>query len=133
MATINPKLTITGTAESLGTTLSLSETPTGGSSTVVAPTIGVSKMVAPATGSTEVNIVPSGAANQYTYIKHTGFQADGTTATTNELSVLFGAVDCIRLKAGEFAYFPCKSTALVNVESVSTHAIQVEFAYWTAG
>jgi len=133
MAVLKPTLTLTGTADDLGTTLSLSETPTGGESTIVAPMIGVSKMVAPASGSTEENIVPSGTDNQYTYIKHTGFQADGTTATTNQLSVLFGAVDCIRLKAGEFAFFPCKSDVLVNVESSSSHAIQVEYAYWTAG
>ena len=133
MAILKPTLTITGTAADLGTTLSLSETPTGDSLTVIAPMIGISKMVAPATGGTEENIVPSGSDNQYTYIKNTGFQADGTTATNDQLSVLFGAVDCIRLKPGEFAFFPCLSTVLVNVESDGSHAIQVEYAYWTAG
>ena len=130
MATLTPTLTLAGTAADFGAALSLSVTD---SLTVGNPTVGISKIVAPATGGSEVEIKPTGSANQYTYVKHTGYQADGTTATTNQLSVLFGATDTIRLAAEEFAFFPCKSDVTVSVESTSSHAIQVEYAYFTAG
>ena len=35
------------------------------------------------------------------------------------------------LQAEEFAFFPCKSTAVVKAISSSTQTIQVEYAYWS--
>jgi len=129
MATLTPTLTLVSANTSADETLSLSVTD---SLDIGAPTRGMSKIATNATGGDDITIVPSGAANQYVYIKHTGFQADGSTATTNQLSVKFASTEGIRLAVGEFAYFPSKSDVVVNIVSSGAHAILVEYAYFTA-
>jgi len=129
MANLKAALTLTGTQTDLGGTLTLSVSNTLG---ITSPMIGISKMTAPVTSGVAVEIKPTGSANQYTYIKHTGYQTDGTTVTTNQLSVQFDATDTIRIEPGEFAFFPCKSNVVVKVISSDTEDIQVEYAYWTA-
>jgi hypothetical protein len=139
MATLTPKLTLDSSDHVTGETLSLSTTKGLG---IVAPTVGLSMVDAEVTGGSLTDIKPSGSANQYVYVKHTGFQADGTTATTNQLAVFFtgtdtdgdtNTIESIRLAAGEFAFFPCMSNKIVKVKSSSTHVIKTEYAYFTAG
>jgi hypothetical protein len=129
MATLTPTLTLAST-DVTSDTLSFSVTD---SLTVVAPIVGISKITAEASTGSVVALVPSGSANQYVYISHTGFQGDGTTATTNQLSVLFTSTEGLRIAAGEFAFFPSKSSVVVNVQSSGSHTILLEYAYFTAG
>ena len=130
MATLTAKLTLVSNDILPSESLSLSAEK---ASTVLAPAGGISLALAPASNGTEETIKNSATSNQYVYIKHTGKQADGATSTTNELIVKFGSVDTIRLKAFEFAFFPCKSDVLVNIISESSHVIQVEHAFFSAG
>ena len=130
MATLTPTLTLASTDATSDTDMSFTVT---GSLTVGQPHVGLSKTVAAADCGTATVLVPSGSANQYTYIKHTGYQADGTTATTNQLTIELGTdTDKLRLAAGEFCFFPAKSDVVVEVLSSSTHVILLEYAYWTA-
>jgi hypothetical protein len=129
MATLTPTLTLSSTDAS-SDTLALSVTD---SLTIGAPAIGVSKTAIAASGGTASVLKPSGSANQYFYIRHTGYQADGTTATTNQVAVeLGGNTDLLRIAAGEWAFFPVKSDVIVEALSSSSHLILIEYAYWTA-
>tara|TARA_R110002050_G_scaffold298407_1_gene461684 strand:+ start:121 stop:513 length:393 start_codon:yes stop_codon:yes gene_type:complete len=130
MATITPKLTITSTTAVTGETLNIS---VDDQLTVVSPIVGLSVVDAEVTGGSVTAIKPSGAANQYVYVKHTGYQADGTSATTNQLVIKFASTESLRLAANEFAFFPCKSDVVVNIISSSTQVVKTEYAYWTAG
>tara|TARA_R100001244_G_scaffold112790_1_gene83493 strand:+ start:395 stop:784 length:390 start_codon:yes stop_codon:yes gene_type:complete len=127
MATLTPTLTLTST-DLTSDALSLSVTD---SLTASIPFIGPSKIAIAASGGSVTALVPSGSDNQYVYIKHTGYQNDGSTATTNQLSVKFASQESLRLAAGEFAFFPSKSDVVVNVISSSSHTILIEYAYWT--
>ena len=130
MATITPKLTITSTTAVTGETLNIS---VDDQLTVVSPIVGLSVVDAEVTSGSVTAIKPSGSANQYVYVKHTGYQADGTTATTNQLVIKFASTESLRLAAQEFAFFPCKSDVVVNIISSSSQVIKTEYAYWTAG
>ena len=130
MATIAPKFTLTTSGLTTATTISMS---VENSLNVVQPIIGSAHATAPVSSGTAEEIVPTGSDNQYVFIRHTGKQADGTTATTNQLSVLFGSTEGLRISAEEFAFFPSKSDVVVKVLSSSSQTIQVEYAYYTAG
>ena len=129
MATLAPTLTLTSTTLTTDNlNLSVSD-----SLTVGHPFIGVSKVAIAVSGGTATVLKPSGSANQYLYIKHTGYQTDGSTATTNQVAVeLGGNTDLLRIAAGEFAFFPVKSDVVVEALSSSSQTILVEYAYWTA-
>ena len=130
MATITPTLTITSTDVSDSETLSLSVTD---ALSVGAPSIGISKVAIGVAGGSDTRLVASSAGNKYVYIKHTGFQSDGSTASNNEIVVDFGTTDSIRLNTGEFAWFPAKASTAVTAVSNHTSTIVVEYAYWTKG
>ena len=130
MATLTPTLTLTSSDASADETLSLSVTD---ALTVTAPHVGMSKVACEASSGSVVALKPSGSANQYVYIKHTGKQSDGSTATTNQLAIKFASTESLRLAAEEFAFFPAKSDVVVNAISSSSHTILIEYAYWTAG
>ena len=141
MATLTPKLTLVGKADDFGDAINLAVTVSGGL-TVAQPYVGFSKTAAAANGGSLVEIKPTGSANQYLYVKHTGKQSDGSTATTNQLGVYFTGVDTdtdtntiesLRLAANEWAFMPVKSNVVAKVLSSSSHTIQVEYAYFTAG
>ena len=128
MATLTPTLTIAST-DATTDELNLSVTA---NLAVGPPSIGISKTIVAVSSGTATVLVPAGSENQYTYIKHTGFQGDGTTASTNEVCIeLGGNTDLLRLKAGEFCFFTSKSSSAVEVLSSSTQTILVEYAYWT--
>ena len=127
MATLTATLSLTST-DATSETTSLTEIK---AITVGSPIIGISRVSVAVSGGSDVAIVPSGAANQYVYIKHTGFQSDGSTVTTNQLSVKFASTEGVRISAGEWAFLPSKSDVVVNLISSSTETILVEYAYWT--
>ena len=128
MATLTTKLTLNSSATS--DTLNVSATST---LTVTDPIQGLSKIAIEGSAGSDTTLVASSAGNKYVYIKHTGYQSDGSTATSNEVVVDFGTTDSIRLSTGEFTFFPAKaSTAITGIASGLT-TIVVEYAYWTKG
>ena len=130
MATLTPTLTLTST-DLTSDSLSISVTD---SLSVKAPFITAANKVANANGGSKVDLDVAGSGNKFVYVKHTGFQADGTTATTNKLEVfvLEGAAEDIgRLSAGEFLFIPVLSANKVQVVSNDSHQIQVEYAFFT--
>ena len=128
MATLTPTLSLSST-DATSDALSFSVTDT---LTIGTPSVGLSKTTCAASGGAATVLVPSGTGNQYVYIRHTGFQADGTTATTNQLAIELGTnADMLRLSAGEFCFFTAKSDVVVEALSSSSHVILIEYAYWT--
>ena len=128
MATLTPTLTLVSTDVTTDA-LSLSVTD---ALTVGAPSIGISKVAIAVAGGSDTTLVASSAGNKYVYIKHTGFQSDGSTASNNEIVVDFGTTDSIRINSGEFAFFPAKASTTITAISNHTSTILVEYAYWTA-
>ena len=130
MATLNTSLTISSTDSTSDTDFGLTVTDI---LTIGIPSTGLSKTAIEVSGGTATTLVPSGSANQYVYIKHTGYQSDGSTATTNQVTVeLGGNTDLLRLAAGEWCFFTSKSSSTVEVLSSSSQTILVEYAYWTS-
>ena len=133
MATLTPTLTLVST--DIGSdNLSLSATD---SLTVKAPLITAANKVANVGGGTKVDLDSTGGGNKFVYVKHTGFQADGTTSTTNQLEIHIhdGSQDrdIGKLNAGEFLFMPILSANHISVVSGSTQQIQVEYAFFTLG
>ena len=129
MATLTATLALTSTdATSDALSLSVSK-----ALTVDPPSIGISKVAIEASSGSDTTFVASSASNKFVYVRHTGFQGDGSTATTAEVVIDFGTTDSIRLSAEEFAFFPAKaSTAITGIAS-GLSTILVEYAYWTRG
>ena len=128
MATLNTSLTLSSSDVS-SDTLSMTVTD---SLTVGPPAVGISKIAIAVAGGSDTTLVASSASNKYVYLKHTGYQQDGSTATSNEVVIDFGTTDSIRLNAGEFAFFPAKASTAITAISNHTQTILVEYAYWTA-
>ena len=129
MATLTPTLTLVSTDAITDEALGLSVTDT---LTIGAPSTGMSKVALAVAGGSDATLVASSANNKYVYVKHTGVQSDGTTATTNEVVIDFGTTDSIRLNTGEFAWFPAKASTAITAISNSTETIIIEYAYWTS-
>ena len=127
MATLTPTLKLVSTDVS-SDALSVSVTDT---LTVGAPSVGLSKIAIAVTGGADTTIVASSTGNKYVFIKHTGLQADGSTATTQEVVIDFGTTDSIRLSSGEFAFFPAKASTAITAVSAGNQTIIIEYAYWT--
>lgn len=133
MATLTPTLSLAGTAADFGSALALSIADT---LSVKAPLQAVSFIACAVSGGAKIDLDPAGGGNKYVYVKHTGKQQDGSTATTNTLEVHVhdgsAARDIGRLKAGEFLFMPILSAGKVQVVSGSSQTVQVEYAYFTA-
>ena len=100
--------------------------------TTAAPSQSLTKVAIAASGGSATTLVAAGSANQYVFIRHTGYQSDGTTGTTNQLAIeLGGNTDLLRLSAGEWCFFTSKSSEAVEALSSSSQTIIVEYAYWT--
>ena len=128
MATLKPTISLVST-DATSDSLSFSVTD---SLTVGPPAVGLSKVSIEASSGSDTTFVASSAGNKYVFIRHTGFQGDGSTSTTAEVVVDFGTTDSIRLGKEEFAFFPAKaSTAITGIAS-GLSTILVEYAYWTA-
>ena len=129
MGTLVPTLTLTDST-TFSDDISFSVTD---SLNVTAPSQSLTTVAIEASSGSVTAIKPSGADNQYIFVRHTGYQSDGTTATTNQVLVKAASQEAIRLKTGEWAFFPCHSGTVLNAISSSTHTIIIEYAYWTAG
>ena len=129
MATLNTSLTISSTDSTSDTDFGLTVTDI---LTIGIPSTGLSKTAIEVSGGTATMLVPSGSANQYVYIRHTGYQADGSTATTNQVTVeLGGNTDLLRLGPSEFCWFKSLGSSTVECLSHSTQTILIEYAYWS--
>jgi len=125
-----PTLTINDTT-TFSDTINFSVTD---SLTTAAPSQSLTKVAIAASGGSATTLVAAGSANQYVFIRHTGYQSDGTTGTTNQLAIeLGGNTDLLRLSAGEWCFFTSKSSEAVEALSSSSQTITVEYAYWTQG
>ena len=128
MATLNVSLTLSSTDVSSD---NLNMTVTD-ALTVGPPQAGLSKLAANVNGGADVTLHTATANPTYFFIKHTGFQSDGSTSTTNKLEVKFGSTDSLRLKAGEFAFLPVVTGTAVKVVSNDAQTVLVEYAYFSA-
>jgi len=130
MPTIKATLTLTAAAGQISTNaLSLTETDT---LTVDSqPQQGITRVAIAAGGGTDVTLVPSSSKNKFVYVKHTGFQSDGSSSSDNEVVIDIGANDSIRISANEWAWFPAKASTTVTAVSNHTSTILVEYAYFT--
>ena len=129
MATLTPTLKLESTDATSDSAFSLSLTD---ALTVGLPQLGLSRNAAEVSSGSQVELIPTASATKYVYIRHTGKQSDGSTSTTNALNVYFNSELGLSLKAEEFAFLPCLSTAVLKVISASTQTIQVEYAFWSA-
>tara|TARA_R100001015_G_C4531389_1_gene97702 strand:+ start:222 stop:617 length:396 start_codon:yes stop_codon:yes gene_type:complete len=129
MATLDATLTLASTDLSSD---NLSMTVTD-SLTVGPPQQSVSMIIASTTGGNNI-ILPAGTAVAYVYVKHTGFQTDGTTASTDNCDVEdTDDVAFMRLAPGEFAFFPYnKAGASKGVQLQMTGGnARIEYAFFT--
>ena len=130
MGTLVPTLTLTDTS-TFSDEISFSVTDT---LTTGAPSQSLTKVAIAASGGSATTLVASGAGNQYVFIRHTGYQSDGSTATTNQLAIEIGGnTDLLRLSAEEWCWFTSKSDEAIEALSSSSQTILVEYAYWTQG
>jgi len=131
MATLTPTLTLVS-IDAVTDSLNLSITD---SLTVEEPISGISiEMVTNAGGSHIIGA--SATAVQYLYVKHTGFQQDGTTASTDNLDVENTDNEAFsRLAAGEFLFMPFNHAGEdVGVQLQATaNTIKAEYAVFTKG
>ena len=131
MATLTPSLTLTST-DAASDTLSFTVEDT---LTVIPPQQSISMIIASTTGGNNI-IKPAGTAVAYVYVKHTGFQTDGTTASTDSCDIEdTDDIAFIRLAAGEFAFFPYNKAGAskgVQLQMTSGNA-RIEYAFFTKG
>ena len=129
MATLTPTLTLAADAGEVSSdALSFSVTDT---LNVSPPIKGLSKKAVAAGGGGNTVLIPSSAGIKYAYIKHTGKQTDGSTATTNNLIINFAGTAGLSLGPEEFAYFPAQASTEITGISSSSHTVLVECAYYT--
>ena len=128
MATLTPTLKLESTDATSDAAFSLSLTD---ALTVGQPQLGLSRRAVEVSSGGLVEIIPTGSQVKYVYLRHTGKQSDGSTSTSNSLKVYFNSEERLNIQAEVFAFFPCKSTAVVKAISSSTQTIQVEYAYWS--
>jgi len=131
MATLTPSLTLTST-DATSDTLSFTVDDT---LTIAPPQQSISMVVASTTGGNNI-IKPAGTAVAYMYVKHTGFQTDGTTASTDNCDIEdTDDVAFIRLAPGEFAFFPYNKAGVstgVQLQMTGGNA-RIEYAFFTKG
>jgi len=125
MASLKPTLTLTGTAADLGSTLSLSETPTGDAVTVKSPMVGVSRIAI--TTAEDQEIIPRSIDEViYVYIKNTD--------ATNYVKLIIGATttDWGRVEPGDFAFFTLQPTRGLEIQA-NSDTCEIEYAYYSKG
>ena len=110
--------------------------------------VGYGKMVVPSGNAHDqtlpVNVTDSFSAKAYVYLKHTGFDGDGSTATSLNILVFNSAstkVQFATLAPGEFMILPyvgggdftdinvCTSDATVKASGVSTDQATLEYFF----
>jgi hypothetical protein len=137
MAQLNNSLSLKGTSTDLGSTLALTVSDV---LSIGAPQRNVSKEKVPGHGgnSTHLNLLTTASSStvMYVYLKHSGFQSDGTTASTDNLIIKNGDNICIaQLAPLEFMFIPFLDNAKIQtLDAFSAHQTQgitVEYAYFT--
>ena len=131
MATLTPRLTLTGSAADFGAALSLSVDNT---LTIDEPFVGMSRITVTTTGGNSI-ILPSIDEARYVYIKHTGLNSAGSSSGADKVKVeTADGTSIIELQSGEFAFFPyyAGGASLLQLET-SANTAQVEYAYFTRG
>ena len=131
MASLISKLTLTGTSANFGAVLSLAVDE---DHNATKPFKGISKLTLPVHG-TKATLDSTGSTDRFVYVQHTGLQSDGVTAATEQIQVWIhdgsGDRDCMRLKTGEWAWFPVKSSNLVKLQSSGPQTIITEYAWFS--
>tara|TARA_Y100000114_G_C11723762_1_gene309855 strand:- start:694 stop:1083 length:390 start_codon:yes stop_codon:yes gene_type:complete len=129
MATLTPTLTLVSqdaTTDDLSLTIA-------DSLTVTAPYVGPSKLSVSTTGANNI-ICPEVDSVKYTYIKHTGVDASGSSITTLLKVEDTDNVQIAVLAAGEFMFFPHSKGAAKGVQlEAASGTIVAEYAYFTKG
>ena len=128
MATLTPKLTLTGSAADFGAALSLSVEDT---LTVTDPSRGLSKISATTVGSAAI-ITDTAATTKYVYIRHTGKDASDSATAVNVFVQDTDDVNIGELAPEEWCFFPKKSNSGVQLEAASGTVV-CEYAYFTKG
>tara|TARA_R100001594_G_scaffold100361_1_gene135018 strand:+ start:1042 stop:1437 length:396 start_codon:yes stop_codon:yes gene_type:complete len=131
MATLTPRLTLSGSAADLGAALSLS---VDDSLTIDEPFVGMSRITTTTTGADSI-ILPNVNIPRYVYIKHTGLNSAGSSSGADKVKVeTADGTAIMELKSGEFAFFPyyAQGSCLLQLEA-SANTCQVEYAYFTRG
>lgn len=114
MATLNPTLTLTGTAADFGAAISLNVTD---QLTVAGDLVGISR--APTSDTVKTLLAATSYGDSYVYLKN----ADDAINITVEVSTSNIGV----LKPLEFAYFPWDGTLDINV-TADSGAPMIEYA-----
>ena len=121
MATITPKLTVTGTAADWGAAVAISAS---NSLICEAPAKGLSKLDVPV-GTKDI-LVNGSAGTAFVYIKNNNTSGTGyVDLKTDEGNVVFGT-----LMNGEFAWIPIDSDQGIECTAVNA-TVEVEYAYWS--
>jgi len=121
MATITPKLTVTGTAADWGAAVAISVSD---SLTCEAPAKGLSKV--DVTTVTPIQLVAAGSAGTtFVYIKNNNTTGTGYVDIETDGSAVYGT-----LMNGEFAWIPIDTAVGVEVTAVNA-TVEVEYAYWS--
>jgi len=122
MPTLKPALTITGTAADFGAALALSVSDS--LTNVTQPVVGISRKSI-ATGSAQ-DLIASNSAFSYTYLK-----VDSGANATDWVQVKLGGVALLKMRVGEFAFFPLYSGVAITAEAQGGACV-VEYAQWSA-
>ena len=122
MATLTPKLTLTGTAADFGAALSLSVSDT--LSDITEPVIGVSQ-TSIATGSAQA-LIASNSKQSFTYIK----VVSGANSS-DFVQIKIGGNAVLRMRIGEFAFLPLYANLAVTAEAFGGACV-VETAQYSA-
>jgi hypothetical protein len=118
MATLNPTLTLTGTAADFGAAVSLNVTD---QLTVDGDLVGISR--SPTAVTTPVALLATTYGPSYVYLKNAAAAAE----TTETIIITIGAQTLCTLKPQEFAYFPWDGSAAINTHSGANTPI-IEYA-----
>ena len=100
--------------------------------TVGAPSVGISRVALEVNGGSDTVIKPAGSAgNHFLYVKHTGFQGDGSTVATAAVVLKLASASLSVLTPGEWSFFNVINSGAINAISSSSETILLEYAYWT--
>lgn len=122
MATLNPKLTLTGTAAHFGAALSLSVADE--LTNITEPVIGISQ-TSIATGSAQA-LIASNSKQNYTYIR----VVSGAN-TSDFVQIKIGGNAVLKMRIGEFAFLPLYASLAVTAEAYGGACV-VETAQYSA-
>ena len=122
MATLTPKLTLTGTAADFGAALALSVT---GTLTVGAPSKGITREDVAAGATLDIYVDSGSAGTVYVYAKNNNTTGSGYVDIKTTAGVSYGT-----LENGDFAFIPVDANEGIEVLGV-TSAVELEYGYWT--